>query len=124
MRLEFGVLVLQPFPQDSVVVDLAIDSKYDLSVVGDERLRTRVDTNNGETLVAEDRAFRARRAAGAFALRTFHADDAAGPVWTTMPDAARKAQHLGPVGRRIGVVNASENSVEVRDESASTCTSR
>jgi hypothetical protein len=48
------VWLLQRFSDDSVVVNLAIDSKGNGLIPVGKRLRTTVDTNNTQTLVGKD----------------------------------------------------------------------
>jgi hypothetical protein len=52
VRLEV-IWVLEPFSNDSVVVDFAIDGKGNAVVAVGERLSARVNTNNRETLVGK-----------------------------------------------------------------------
>lgn len=47
------VWVLESFTDDSVVVDLAIDSKCNALIAVGERLSSRIDANNGQTFVGE-----------------------------------------------------------------------
>lgn len=72
VRLEV-VLLLQAAAQRQVVVDLAVDREDDRVVGRRQRLRARVDADDGEPLVADD---------------VVADDDAAVPVGAAVPDAA------------------------------------
>ena len=48
------VWVLESFSNDSVIIDFAINCKGNAFVTVGERLSTRINTNNGETLVGKD----------------------------------------------------------------------
>jgi hypothetical protein len=105
------VWVLESFTDDSVVVNLAIDSKgYALITVG-EWLSSGIDTNNGETLVSKNyMSLEIAPPCKLMCVTSAVSNVTPRPIWTTMPALLHHLQSRRLESPCVGYVVATNDS--------------